>query len=89
MIEALKSALEESEHLTKEKKIELVAATGLDVEQIASWFSRKTPYVPFAPGTHRRRIFSGETVVPRNATYLISTIRGRITVSHPKSFRCG
>ncbi|KAK6156291.1 hypothetical protein DH2020_010539 [Rehmannia glutinosa] len=35
-IEALKSALEESEHLTKEKKIELVAATGLDVEQITS-----------------------------------------------------
>lgn len=40
-IEALKLAFQESEHLTKEKKIELVAATGLDVEQIASWFSRK------------------------------------------------
>ncbi|KAL2243859.1 homeobox-leucine zipper protein ATHB-23-like [Sesamum indicum] len=40
-IEALQSAFEESEHLTKEKKMELVAATGLDVEQIASWFSRK------------------------------------------------
>ncbi|KAK4428159.1 hypothetical protein Salat_1584900 [Sesamum alatum] len=40
-IEALRSAFEESEHLTKEKKMDLVAATGLDVEQIASWFSRR------------------------------------------------
>lgn len=40
-IEILKAAFQESNHLTKEKKIELAAATGLDVEQIASWFSRK------------------------------------------------
>ncbi|KAG8378657.1 hypothetical protein BUALT_Bualt07G0008100 [Buddleja alternifolia] len=40
-IEALKSAFEESETLTREKKIELAAATGLDVEQISSWFNRK------------------------------------------------
>ncbi|PIN25536.1 hypothetical protein CDL12_01729 [Handroanthus impetiginosus] len=40
-IEVLKAAFGESENLTKEKKNELVAATGLDVEQIASWFSRR------------------------------------------------
>ncbi|KAG8363597.1 hypothetical protein BUALT_Bualt19G0038900 [Buddleja alternifolia] len=40
-IEALKLAFQESNHLTKEKKIELAAATGLDVEPINSWFSRK------------------------------------------------
>ncbi|KAG8378663.1 hypothetical protein BUALT_Bualt07G0008700 [Buddleja alternifolia] len=40
-VEALKLAFEGSIHLTKEKKIELVEATGLDVEQVTSWFSRK------------------------------------------------
>ncbi|KAG8362655.1 hypothetical protein BUALT_BualtUnG0054100 [Buddleja alternifolia] len=40
-VEALKLAFEGSEHLTREKKIELMEATGLDVEQITSWFSRK------------------------------------------------
>ncbi|KAG8378660.1 hypothetical protein BUALT_Bualt07G0008400 [Buddleja alternifolia] len=40
-IEALKSAFEESETLMREKKNELAAATGLDVEQISCWFSRK------------------------------------------------
>ncbi|KAI3454350.1 hypothetical protein Pfo_011013 [Paulownia fortunei] len=40
-IDALVAAFEESEHLTKQKKIELGSATGLDVEQIASWFNRK------------------------------------------------
>ncbi|KAL2478850.1 uncharacterized protein Fot_47864 [Forsythia ovata] len=40
-IDALKLAFEESEHLTKAKKIELVRATGMDMEQIASWFNRK------------------------------------------------
>ncbi|PIN25534.1 hypothetical protein CDL12_01727 [Handroanthus impetiginosus] len=39
-IDALESAFKESMYLTKRKKIELVKATGLDVEQIASWFSR-------------------------------------------------
>ncbi|KAL3824931.1 hypothetical protein ACJIZ3_020960 [Penstemon smallii] len=39
--EVLMSAFEESEHLTKQKKIELGNTTGLDVEQIASWFNRK------------------------------------------------
>ncbi|CAA2953667.1 homeobox-leucine zipper ATHB-20-like [Olea europaea subsp. europaea] len=39
-IDALKSAFEQSQHLTKNKKIELVTATGLDVEQITSWFNR-------------------------------------------------
>ncbi|KAL2461878.1 homeobox-leucine zipper protein ATHB-20-like [Abeliophyllum distichum] len=39
-IDALKSAFEQSQHLTKEKKIELVTATGLDVEQITNWFNR-------------------------------------------------
>ncbi|KAG8378661.1 hypothetical protein BUALT_Bualt07G0008500 [Buddleja alternifolia] len=40
-IESLKMAFEESEHLTKEKKIELVRLTGLDMEQIASWYNRR------------------------------------------------
>lgn len=40
-IHALVAAFEESEHLTKQKKNELETATGLDVEQIASWFNRK------------------------------------------------
>lgn len=40
-IDSLKLAFEESEHLTKEKKIDLVRVTGLDMEQIASWFNRK------------------------------------------------
>lgn len=40
-IDILKSAFEESEHLTREKKIDLVRTTGLDMEQIASWFNRK------------------------------------------------
>lgn len=40
-IEYLKLAFEDSEHLTKEKKVDLVRVTGLDVEQIASWFNRK------------------------------------------------
>ncbi|KAH6815833.1 hypothetical protein C2S53_005619 [Perilla frutescens var. hirtella] len=40
-IEPLKAAFQESSHLSKPTKMELAAATGLDVEQIASWFSRK------------------------------------------------
>lgn len=40
-IEPLKAAYQESSHLNKQTKMELAAATGLDVEQIASWFSRK------------------------------------------------
>ncbi|KAI3464184.1 hypothetical protein Pfo_020847 [Paulownia fortunei] len=40
-IDALKLAFEESEHLTKEKKHYLVRVTGLDMEQVASWFNRK------------------------------------------------
>ncbi|PIN25543.1 hypothetical protein CDL12_01736 [Handroanthus impetiginosus] len=40
-IDLLKAAFEESEHLTKEKKIYLARVTGLDMEQIASWFNRK------------------------------------------------
>lgn len=40
-IKALKKAFESCDRLTKSKKIELVEATGLDVEQITSWFSRK------------------------------------------------
>lgn len=40
-IKALKKAFEACDRLTKSKKIELVEATGLDVEQITSWFSRK------------------------------------------------
>ncbi|KAG8378658.1 hypothetical protein BUALT_Bualt07G0008200 [Buddleja alternifolia] len=40
-IESLKMAFEESEYLTKEKKIELVRLTGLDMEQIASWYNRR------------------------------------------------
>ncbi|KAI3454348.1 hypothetical protein Pfo_011011 [Paulownia fortunei] len=40
-IDSLKLAFEESEHLSKEKKIDLVRVTGLDMEQIASWFNRK------------------------------------------------
>ncbi|XP_051133297.1 homeobox-leucine zipper protein HOX6-like [Andrographis paniculata] len=39
-IELLKMAFEDSEHLTKEKKLELSRATGLDMEQVASWFNR-------------------------------------------------
>ncbi|CAI9754051.1 unnamed protein product [Fraxinus pennsylvanica] len=39
--DALELAFEESVHLTKEKKIELVRATGLDMEQVTSWFNRK------------------------------------------------
>ncbi|CAA2994869.1 homeobox-leucine zipper HAT9-like [Olea europaea subsp. europaea] len=39
--DALKLAFEESVHLTKEKKTELVRATGLDMEQVTSWFNRK------------------------------------------------
>ncbi|CAI9754049.1 unnamed protein product [Fraxinus pennsylvanica] len=39
-INALKMAFEQSQHLTREKKAELVTATGLDVEQITSWFNR-------------------------------------------------
>ncbi|KAL0364479.1 UNVERIFIED_CONTAM: hypothetical protein Sangu_0545500 [Sesamum angustifolium] len=37
----LKLVFEESEHLTKEKKLELVRVTGLDMEQVSSWFNRK------------------------------------------------
>ncbi|KZV40302.1 hypothetical protein F511_18031 [Dorcoceras hygrometricum] len=40
-INALNAAFEESEHLTKEKKHELVGVTGLDVEQITSRFNRE------------------------------------------------
>ncbi|PIN25542.1 hypothetical protein CDL12_01735 [Handroanthus impetiginosus] len=40
-MEVLKAAFGESENLTKEKKNELVAATGLAVEQIARWFSHR------------------------------------------------
>lgn len=40
-IKALKSAFEASDCLTKSKKIELAEATGLDVEQVSSWFSRE------------------------------------------------
>lgn len=40
-IKALKSAFEASDRLTKTKKRELVEATGLDVEQVSSWFSRE------------------------------------------------
>ncbi|KAK6148226.1 hypothetical protein DH2020_019138 [Rehmannia glutinosa] len=40
-IDALMAAFEESEHLTKQKKMELCISTGLDVEQIGSWFNRK------------------------------------------------
>ncbi|CAA2994866.1 uncharacterized protein LOC111379908 [Olea europaea var. sylvestris] len=39
-INALKMAFEQSQHLTKKNKAELVTATGLDVEQITSWFNR-------------------------------------------------
>ncbi|KAL6570242.1 hypothetical protein OROMI_014756 [Orobanche minor] len=40
-IDSLKLAFEESEHLTKDKKMELARATGLDMEQVTSWFNRK------------------------------------------------
>ncbi|KAL2553548.1 uncharacterized protein Fot_07167 [Forsythia ovata] len=40
-IDVLELAFEESEHLSREKKIDLVRTTGLDMEQIASWFNRK------------------------------------------------
>ncbi|KAL1541979.1 homeobox-leucine zipper protein ATHB-23-like [Salvia divinorum] len=40
-IEPLKEAFEASSHLNRKTKMELAAATGLDVEQIASWFNRK------------------------------------------------
>ncbi|PIN25537.1 hypothetical protein CDL12_01730 [Handroanthus impetiginosus] len=40
-IDLLEAGFEESEHLTKEKKIYLRRVTGLDMEQIASWFRRK------------------------------------------------
>ncbi|KAK4428158.1 hypothetical protein Salat_1584800 [Sesamum alatum] len=40
-IESLELAFEESEHLTKERKIDLARVTGLDMEQITSWFNRK------------------------------------------------
>lgn len=40
-IDALNAAFEESEHLTKQKKLELVGETGLDVEQITSRFNRE------------------------------------------------
>ncbi|KAH6770541.1 hypothetical protein C2S52_015344 [Perilla frutescens var. hirtella] len=40
-IDSLKLAFEESEHLTKDKKMDLVKVTGLDMEQITSWFNRK------------------------------------------------
>ncbi|KAG8378662.1 hypothetical protein BUALT_Bualt07G0008600 [Buddleja alternifolia] len=40
-IEALQLAFEGSNNLTREKKIELVEATGLNVEQVSSWYSRK------------------------------------------------
>lgn len=35
-IDVLKSAFAESQHLTTEKKVDLVRVTGLDMEQIAS-----------------------------------------------------
>lgn len=40
-IEPLKAAFAASSHLTRKTKMELATATGLDVEQIASWFNRK------------------------------------------------
>ncbi|KAG8388511.1 hypothetical protein BUALT_Bualt02G0133200 [Buddleja alternifolia] len=40
-IDILITAFEESDRLTRQKKIELVSATGLDVEQITSWFNRR------------------------------------------------
>ncbi|XP_047940233.1 homeobox-leucine zipper protein HOX12-like [Salvia hispanica] len=41
MIDSLKLAFEESEHLTKVRKMDLVRVTGLDMEQVTSWFNRK------------------------------------------------
>ncbi|XP_042037523.1 uncharacterized protein LOC121783498 [Salvia splendens] len=41
MIDSLKLAFEESEHLTKDRKMDLVRVTGLDMEQVTSWFNRK------------------------------------------------
>ncbi|PIN25539.1 hypothetical protein CDL12_01732 [Handroanthus impetiginosus] len=40
-IDFLEAAFEESQHFTKEKTIYLRRVTGLDMEKIASWFSRK------------------------------------------------
>lgn len=40
-IHSLRLAFEVSEHLTKDKKMDLVKVTGLDMEQITSWFNRK------------------------------------------------
>lgn len=40
-VEALKLAFDESENLTKVRKLELARETGLDMEQISSWFNRK------------------------------------------------
>lgn len=40
-VDTLALAFEECDHLTKQKKIELVNQTGLGVEQITSWFNRK------------------------------------------------
>ncbi|KZV40300.1 hypothetical protein F511_18029 [Dorcoceras hygrometricum] len=40
-LHALNAAFEESEHLSKQKKSELVRATGLDVEQVTGWFNRE------------------------------------------------
>ncbi|XP_057808779.1 homeobox-leucine zipper protein HAT5-like [Salvia miltiorrhiza] len=40
-IKALRSAFEASDRLTKSRKNELAEATGLDVEQVSSWFSRE------------------------------------------------
>ncbi|KAL1568333.1 hypothetical protein AAHA92_03712 [Salvia divinorum] len=40
-IDSLKLAFEESEHLSKDRKMDLVRVTGLDMEQVTSWFNRK------------------------------------------------
>lgn len=40
-IDALEVAFQESDHLSRERKVEVVNQTGLDVEQVTSWFNRR------------------------------------------------
>ncbi|XP_047949298.1 homeobox-leucine zipper protein ATHB-40-like [Salvia hispanica] len=40
-IDALEVAFGERDHLSREKKAELANQTGLDVEQVTSWFNRR------------------------------------------------
>ncbi|XP_057770729.1 homeobox-leucine zipper protein HOX20-like [Salvia miltiorrhiza] len=40
-VDALEEAFQERDHLSRERKAELVDRTGLDVEQVTSWFNRR------------------------------------------------